>query len=239
MYRLAAGKTGRFNWTNGWQVSFHQGFRVVFDAGSETPKDICPIAAPTAPRSVKATPSNRTVTLSWAPPTNTGRAPIKDYTIQRLNRGKWVTLPDGVNTARSFRVTGLTNGTRYSFRVIARNSRWPGAKSAVVRATPRTVPSAPRSLAAVGGDGLVALTWKAPASNGGAPIQRYLVQRLIRANHGWATIRSTTARSLRVTGLHNGTRYTFRVRAVNAAGHGEWSRTASAIAHAFRATMPR
>ncbi len=233
-YSLPARDTGRFTWTNGWEVRSRiapgpNGW-YPFDAGDETPRDICPIAAPSAPRAVKATPANHSVRLSWAAPASNGRAAITDYTIQRRQGTRpWVTIPDGKSTARSYRVTRLTNGTRYQFRVIARNTRWSGAASAVVRATPRTVPSAPRALEAQSANQRVRLSWRAPASNGGAPVIRYTVQR--RANRGWITIRRTTERSLRVAGLHNGTRYHFRVAAGNAAGKGAWSRTASVIPH--------
>ena len=43
-------------------------------------------------------------------------------------------------------MTGLTNGTRYYFRVLAHNAAGNSASSNVVNAIPRTVPSAPRTL---------------------------------------------------------------------------------------------
>ena len=49
----------------------------------------------------------------------------------------WSTINDGVSTARSFTVTGLTNGTRYFFRVFARNAAGNSAPSNVVNAIPR------------------------------------------------------------------------------------------------------
>jgi titin len=76
--------------------------------------------------------------LSWLLPAANG-APITDYIIQRSPNGTsgWTTINDGVSTARAFRVTGLTNGTRYFFRVLAKNAAGNSAPSNVVNAVPR------------------------------------------------------------------------------------------------------
>lgn len=82
-------------------------------------------------------------------------------------------------------------------------------------------PVAPTSLAGTPGDGQVALTWTAPATTHGT-ITGYVVEC---TPNGGATVvvatGSTTA-SFAVTGLTNGTAYTFRVAAVNHT-RGDWS----------------
>ena len=79
-----------------------------------------------------------------------------------------------------------------------------------------TAPGAPRDLTAVSGDGQVVLTWRAPRSNGGAAIRDYEYR--IGGRSGiWASIGSTKTTHT-VTGLVNGTEYTFQVRAVNRIG---------------------
>ena len=81
---------------------------------------------------------------------------------------------------------------------------------------PRTsAPGAPRNLTAVGGDGEVVLTWDAPASDGGAAITDYEYR--IEGRNPWISIGSTNTTHT-VTGLVNGTEYTFQVRAVNRIG---------------------
>jgi hypothetical protein len=77
--------------------------------------------------------------LTWIAPARNGGARISDYVIKRSTsrRGPWRTVPDRVSTARRFTVTGLTNGTRYFFRVAARNAAGRGAASVTVSTTPR------------------------------------------------------------------------------------------------------
>jgi hypothetical protein len=94
-----------------------------------------------------------------------------------------------------------------------------------------TVPSAPRSLAAVGGNRTVRLTWSVPNSTGGARLTDYIVQRSSDRGRTWRTVRDgeSTARRADVGGLVNGQRYGFRVAAVTRAGRGPWSAGASAV----------
>ena len=79
----------------------------------------------TAPRSLTATPTNLSgqIRLTWTAPLSNGGSAITDYIIQRSPNGStgWVTITDGVSTTTGYTVTGLTNGTRYYFRVFARN----------------------------------------------------------------------------------------------------------------------
>ena len=81
---------------------------------------------------------------------------------------------------------------------------------------PRTsAPGAVRNLTAVGGGGQVVLSWDAPASDGGADITDYEYR--INGQNPWISTGSTDT-TYTVTGLDNGTVYTFQVRAVNRVG---------------------
>ena len=149
-----------------------------------------------------------------------------------------MTINDGVRTTTTYTVTGLANGTRYYFRVFARNAAGSRALEQRRHAIPRTVPSAPRTLTATPTNvsGQVRLSWLAPASNGGSAITDYLIQRSPNGTTGWVTIsdgvRTTTTHT--VTGLTNGTRYYFRVFARNAAGYSP----TSAVVNAIPRTLP-
>ena len=113
----------------------------------------------------------------------------------------------------------LTNGRRYTFAVRAVNAAG-GGEVARVTVTPGTEPGAPRNLSGSPGDKQVTLTWDAPSSDGGSTITRYEYE----IDDSGAWMDAGTDRRAVVTGLTNGRRYTFAVRAVNAAGGGEVAR---------------
>ena len=77
-----------------------------------------------------------------------------------------------------------------------------------------TAPSAPGTPTGVASNAQVAVTWTAPANNGGAPITSYTVT----STPGSLTCATTGALTCTVTGLTNGTGYTFQVKATNAVG---------------------
>ena len=167
------------------------------------------------------------VMLSWPAPSNNGSA-ITDYLIEQSVDGvTWTRIDDGTSTATTSKVAGLTNGTTYSFRVAAVNGIGIGPWSATVTATPAGVPDAASELTAVVapaagvGSGQVKLIWTAPASTGGSAITDYVIQRSGDGN-SWTTIADGTspATGFTVDGLTNGTRFFFRVAAVNVIGTG-------------------
>jgi fibronectin type 3 domain-containing protein len=130
--------------------------------------------------------------------------------------------------------TGLANGTTYYFTVTAVNAAGEGAQATEANATPLGAPGAPTNLSATRGNGQVALTWTAPASNGGSAITAYKLYR------GTATNAETLIQTLgNVTSytdisLANGTTYFYKVTAVNTVGESALSIEASATP----ATLP-
>ncbi len=97
-----------------------------------------PRITPGAPTGLTATNvGNRTISLSWSAPTTPGDPPLNDYRIEvRQQGGSWTTFTEGVSTATTATVTGLTAGTTHEFQVTALHSLGTGGTSSVASATP-------------------------------------------------------------------------------------------------------
>jgi hypothetical protein len=94
---------------------------------------------PSAPRSFKSTALKKAVALSWSIPAEVNAGSVTDYVVQYRLQGAttWVTFREGVSTARSSKVSGLTTGQAYEFRVAAKNKAGAGAWSTVAVASPK------------------------------------------------------------------------------------------------------
>ncbi|EGL16484.1 MULTISPECIES: S-layer homology domain-containing protein [unclassified Paenibacillus] len=120
-----------------------------------------------------------------------------------------------------FPVTQEMNGNKY--RVIVSASGLYPTTSDETLLTVYTVPSAPTNVTATAGDGQAVVSFTAP-SDGGNAITGYEVT----VSPGNKVV-SGMASPITVTGLTNGTAYTFTVKAFNAAGDGAASASSNAV----------
>ena len=126
--------------------------------------------APSAPTGVSATAGVGSAVVSFVAP-NANGSPITGYTVTS-NPGNFT----ATGTSSPITVSGLTNGTAYTFTVTATNAIGTSAASTPSNAvTPATTPSAPTAVTATAGDGSASVAFTAPASNGGAAITSYTV----------------------------------------------------------------
>lgn len=285
-------------------TTYHYQVDTVNSIGTTTGSDATfttKACVPDAPTAVTATAGDGQASVSFTAPSYTGASSITGYTVSDGTH-------TGTGSSSPITVTGLTNGTSYTFTVVATNSYGnsvgttatavtpqgaqtitfnnPGAQSfgavldltsyvtvssgltpsytssttsictvssggqanfisagtctisvaqagnASYSAAPTvsqsfavnaTVPGAPTGVSATAGDTQAVVSFSPPGSNGGASITSYQV-----TSSGGQTV-SGSASPLTVTGLTNGTSYTFTVTATNSAGTGPASAASSAV----------
>jgi hypothetical protein len=182
-----------------------------------------------APTAVVATGGDKSATLSWTAPVTRLLFPVS-YTIYTYRASDNVQLPGPTSVAGTTdatvtaTVSGLTNGISVYFRVTATTLIFltspPSAPSNTV--TPAGPPFAPVSVSATRGDTTATLTWPTPDNNGEA-ITGYEVAVVNPVTGAELEVRPVAQSPAEIGGLANGTRYAFRVRAINATGIGPYS----------------
>jgi hypothetical protein len=172
---------------------------------------------PLAPRNIVATPSNGQASVSFAEPS--GSFVITSYTVTSSLGGLTAT-----GSSSPITVTGLTNGTPYTFTVVANSTAGnsaPSAASSAVTPFALIVPNAPTNVIA---SGYGSVSFTAPASNGGTAITAYTVK----STPGGFTATGIVS-PITVSGLNSETLYTFTVFATNAAGNSATATTLTMV----------
>ena len=194
-------------------------------------------ALPEAPTELAAAARGPSwIELAWKTPDYTGGVPIAGYKIEVYqDEGSiWTVLvPNTRSTGTGYHHLGLDPGSTHYYRVSAINSAGVGPVSGVAQATTDpVVPGKPTGLKAMSmGTSRIDLAWDIPDYDGGAPISGYRIEGLRQDDTQWRVLVANTGTSATAyshTGLRPASSWTYRVSAVNPAGHGDPSTMARA-----------
>ena len=190
-----------------------------------------PPRAPPASIGAAPGPARGQVSLQWTPPVDDGGGAITGYRVYRGPSPGAETLVAQTGDVLSHVDAALADNTTYWYRISALNVYGEGVLGASVVARTFGAPRAmPTGLAAEAGPtaGGITLTWAPPVDDGGLDVTAYRIYRGTEA--GAETLATQVGDVTRFTdgGLANGTRYHYRLSAVNDAGEGPLSLGASA-----------
>jgi lysophospholipase L1-like esterase len=168
-------------------------------------------------------------TVSWPLPNSNG-SPITKYVVKTyqgttLQSTTNVTCAQPCAPARKLVVTGLTNGTSYTFKVAAVNAKGTSAEGATtIKVSASGIrPGVPKNVKAkLGVPGTVKVSWSTPP-NGSATINGYEITTFRNGVWQKPNIVVKPSNSRTITGLTAGKKYVFRVAAKNAVGRGPQS----------------
>jgi hypothetical protein len=207
---------------------------------SPTPADLVPSRAPDVPAAPSATFTSTTANVTWSAPSSNGGEAITEYTASAFASSATDASGTALGTctstgATSCAITGLSPSTGYKFAVKARNtvangySSFSGLSTLVTSPAAVVAPGAPTSAAATFSGTTAAVTWLAPASNGGEAITEYTAAAFASTATNTSgtplgTCTSSGALTCSIQNLSYGTTYKFAVKAKNnSAGYGLYS----------------
>jgi hypothetical protein len=202
---------------------------------SSQSNEVALLGQPTAPTGLVASRRSGGADLTWTPGGD-GGSPITGYVLEVLTGTQVVSTRDIAGAVSTFTVSGLTNGSAYTFGLkavtAAATSPMSAPSNTVTPAAPARTPGRARMLTptrgAAGGALTATANWSAPLSNGGSPITGYRV-RVLRMAAGGSTV-AGTPRTMVVSGSARSAKFTlpaggyrFEVTATNAVGSGQAS----------------
>jgi hypothetical protein len=190
-----------------------------------------PVSAPAAPVGVVATSGTEYATVTWGEP---AAGPVSYFVASALGTSRTC-----MSRAHVCKITGLTPGARYQFRVVAHGVGGVSASGAsapiIIKAPVRIyAPSAPTKPTASAGNAQVTISWTPGVVNVNHNAPAHYTAT---ATPGGLTCAVSTT-SCSITGLTNGTSYTFSVVATNAGGSSAASPASAAVTPSTTPSAP-
>ena len=150
---------------------------------------------------------------------------VDDSTVASVSFGGTTVTPTPLaGDAWQVAAPAGTPGTSVPVTVTFRGGLTASAGTFTYNVTTVYPPSAPLDVTAVAGDAEAEVSWAAPASPGSYPVSTYEVRSTPAGKSCLATTLTCT-----ITGLANGTAYSFEARALNGAGWGPWSAPSNTV----------
>jgi uncharacterized repeat protein (TIGR02543 family) len=198
---------------------------------------VIPAGKPGIVTGVSATASNASAAVRFTAPANTGGAPITSYTVTASTGQTCVLTPTFPSPLVCNFSNTLTNGTAVTFTVRANNGAYTSDTStATIAVTPATVPGAPTGLTATSSEpGKATITFTAPTDNGGSAVTDYVVTS---SPGGFTCVTANPSTGCEITGLTNGTAYTFTAVAGNSVGNSVNSGPSAAVTPVGKPSTP-
>jgi hypothetical protein len=204
-----------------------------------------PPGPPGTPIVTSYSPSS--ATLTWTPPEITGGRPITGYYIEKREQGlEWNRVNHYPSLSTNYVVSGLCDGSKYEFRIVACNEAGPGAPSRpsepMVAGVQKFVPGPPEG---VNPDRIttnsITLSWRPPREDGGSKIIGYNVEMKRKDEEDFTMVTSYIHpdTSYTVTKLFERKEYAFRVYAINEIGIGPASRVTPYVLVAEQPNQPK
>jgi hypothetical protein len=176
-----------------------------------------------APTGVTYVPGDKSVTISFTPPVNTGGVAILNYRYSVDNGANFTTITPATGAVSSFTITknalneDLVNGQVYPLYIgaITIDGELPVTGTSLL-VKPGKTPEVPTNISVGAGSKRLLISFGPPANTGGYDITGYQY-----SVDGGAFVSTNSTESLIViTNLNNGQSYSIRIRAVNSLGVG-------------------
>lgn len=184
---------------------------------------------PSAPKSVTLVPGNGRVTVRWIAPFSNGGHKIVAYEVFAYHDDVRLAINVFNSPKVTQQITGLKNGTIYTFTVGARNAVGWSRLSARSPSVTIGTPVAPGRPSAVAGQTSATVSWSAPSTTNGFSINGYRVTPFIAGSPGAARVFNSARTHEVVAGLQRGRPYTFKVQAHNRNGWSDESVNSSVV----------